>query len=108
VPPISTIPAVRRTLFAERIEITGSPAEIQAAAKRGLGAQEHAHDKALVEAGKLVFGGPYADPLEGSLYILRAASLDEARVLSATRPLVRDGLARAVVTEWKILYEAPL
>jgi uncharacterized protein YciI len=102
------LPPVRRTLFVERIEIVATAEEIQRAAARGLSREELAHDKALVEAGKLVLGGPFDDPLQGGLYLIRAASLAEARELAALRPIVKGGIARSTVLEWKVLYETPL
>lgn len=107
-PPVPVMPAVRRTLYVEQLEITASPEEIQLAVARGLARDELAYDKALVESGKLVLGGPYADPLDGGLTVLRAASLAEAEELARARPSVRAGLARSTVKEWRVMYEAPL
>ena len=107
-PPIQVLPAVRRTLYVERVELAATPEELARAAARGLAREELAYDKALVEAGKLCLGGPFDDPLDGALNILRAASLAEAQALAAARPLVRAGLARSTVKEWRILYEIPL
>jgi uncharacterized protein YciI len=91
------MPAIRRTLYLEHVGLTnGSAAH--------LAQEEHAHDKALVEAGRLLLGGPAGE--DAALYVLSAASLAEARALADERPTVRAGLARSTVSEWSILYEA--
>jgi uncharacterized protein YciI len=107
-PPVPVMPPVRRTLFVERIEVVAKPDELERALGRGLARDELAFDKALVEAGKLILGGPFEEPLDGGLYVLRAASLAEAEEVARARPSVRAGVTRSTVKEWRVLYESPL
>ncbi len=103
-----TLPPVKRTLYVERLEMAAAPAAFEEAARSGLVKQELDYSKALVEAGKLVLGGDFEDPVHGGLALLKAATLAEARELSATRPFVRAGLVRSSVLEWQVRYESPL
>ena len=103
-----TIPPVKRTLFVERIEMAAPPEAFEKAARSGLAKEELAYAKALVEAGKLILGGDFEDPVEGGLSLLRAANLAEAKELAATRPFTRAGLVRSTVHEWQVRYESPL
>ncbi len=103
-----TIPPIKRTLFVERIEMAAPAEAFEKAARSGLVKEELAYSKALVEAGKLVLGGDFEDPVQGGLSLLKAASLAEAKELAATRPFARAGLVKSTVYEWQVRYEAPL
>lgn len=102
-----TLP-VKRKLFVERIELAAEPAELERAVRTGVVKEELAYMKVLVEAGKLVLGGDYEDPMQGGLYVLKADSLAEARDLAAARPFTRAGLTRSTVQEWHVRFESPL
>jgi hypothetical protein len=102
---VLSLPPVKRTLYAERIEVTAEPAAFARAQSEGLSRAELDYVKALVEAGKLLLGGDLDDPREGGLYILRAASHAEAVELVRGRPFARAGLVRSIVHEWHVRYE---
>jgi uncharacterized protein YciI len=103
-----TLPPIKRTLFVERLEVAAEPEAFQRAAKRGIAQQEFDYMKALVESGRLVLGGDFEDPMQGGVYLLRAASLAEAQELAKTRPFTREGLTRSTVHEWHVRFESPL
>jgi hypothetical protein len=57
---------------------------------------------ALIERELILLGGP----LEGTPsvgYVLRCASLDEARSVVATDPLVSSGACTAAIAAWKLV-----
>lgn len=59
----------------------------------------------LDEAGKVVLGGalkPAGEPYHGA-YVLNCGSLDEARTVAASDPLVRAGAIRCEVLEWELV-----
>jgi uncharacterized protein YciI len=76
-----------------------SPAdgELQAEHERFIDGLDHAN--------KVVLGGgltPTAGGFEGA-YLVSCASLDEARAIAATDPLVRAGAFRSDVVEWELV-----
>jgi len=57
--------------------------------------------KRLADAGKLLVAGPFADGGDWrGIFILKCASLDEAKALVATDPAVVAGLLNAEVRPW--------
>lgn len=59
----------------------------------------------LDQAKKVVLGGglkPPGDPYYGA-YVLSCGSLDEARAIAASDPLVRAGAVRCDVLEWELV-----
>lgn len=64
------------------------------------GVGEHVNYMAgQLEAGRLVFGGPFLDD-SGGMMILRAATREEAVTIAEADPTVVDGLLRVAVKPW--------
>jgi hypothetical protein len=59
----------------------------------------------LVEANKVVLGGGWKPGARGSAgaYVVSCASLDEARAIAVSDPLVRADAFRCDVVEWELV-----
>ncbi|MEO8540643.1 MAG: YciI family protein [bacterium] len=58
-----------------------------------------------LEAGNLVFGGPFLDDT-GGMMILRAEDLESAQTIAAADPTVADGLLLVQVKPWLMAMES--
>jgi uncharacterized protein YciI len=56
----------------------------------------------LLDDGVLVMAGRFADERSGGMSILRAESLEAARELFSTSPLVSAGLVESELREWTV------
>ena len=63
-----------------------------------------AYARALHEAGHMLLGGAWADPVDGALIIYRAESRAQVEVWLADDPYVRAGLwSTIVIREWTVV-----
>jgi uncharacterized protein YciI len=61
-----------------------------------------------LEAGRLVFGGPFLDD-SGGMMVLRTSTLEEADSIAQADPAVANGLLRVAVKPWMVaMHSFPL
>lgn len=62
----------------------------------------------LIARNAVLLGGPFAEPIASApgvwaAYVLSCGSLDEARAIVATDPLVTEGRAATSITPWELV-----
>ncbi len=67
----------------------------------GVIAAHHAHLAALKDRGVLEASGPFTDK-SGGAYLIRAASLEDARVIAFADPVHLTGSSEVTVREWDV------
>jgi uncharacterized protein YciI len=77
----------------------------QASAGEEVGAGHVRFVEDLIEQKKIVLGGDWEPPIGGfeAAYLLSCASLDEAREIAASDPLVHSGGMQFEVVEWQLV-----
>lgn len=64
-------------------------------------ARHYEHLDRLRAAGQLGLSGAFSDA-SGGAYVVTAATMDDARAIAASDPLISSGSSTATVKEWKV------